>query len=155
MKLSLIPILLAGSLSATLSFAITLEDTADNKCKVFKDGELYEIRNQSCEITLNDLTNNGLRWSDLALKSHINPLSNEIMAVTSINTYHYQLNGPKYGVMAQELEEIYPDLVETTSSGLKRVDYIGLSTLTLQALKEANEKIKQLERRIESIEQSN
>ncbi len=44
-------------------------------------------------------------------------------------------SGTQYGVIAQEIEKILPDIVVTGSDGIKRVKYDDLIPLIIEALK--------------------
>ena len=56
------------------------------------------------------------------------------------------------GFIAQEVKELFPDLVAQNKEGLLGVKYIELIPVLVQALKEQNEKIKSLEERITKLE---
>lgn len=68
--------------------------------------------------------------------------------------------GPKrLGLIAQEVQKIFPELVKTDSSNYLYVDYIGLIPVMIQAIKEQEElievqnaKIKELESRLNNME---
>ena len=49
--------------------------------------------------------------------------------------------GPQLGVVAQEVAEIYPELVSTDAQGFKTVDYAQLTPLLLEALKQQQQQI--------------
>lgn len=53
---------------------------------------------------------------------------------------------PSIGVIAQELEEILPDLVDGNEN--KTVNYSGLIGVLIEAIKELGIKIKDLERKL-------
>ena len=55
---------------------------------------------------------------------------------------------PGMGVIAQEVEKVFPELVETTPEGLKRVNYEGLIAPLIEAVKELDERVRALEERI-------
>ncbi|MDR2684658.1 MAG: tail fiber domain-containing protein [Prevotellaceae bacterium] len=50
-----------------------------------------------------------------------------------------------YGLIAQELQQLYPDLVYSDSLGYLGIDYIGIIPLLIQSIKELNAKIEHLE----------
>jgi hypothetical protein len=52
---------------------------------------------------------------------------------------------PGIGVIAQEVERIFPELVETTEDGLKRVHYYGLIGPLIEAVKELDARLRALE----------
>jgi len=49
------------------------------------------------------------------------------------------------GVLAQELERVFPELVETGADGIKRVNYFGLIGPLIEAVKELDERVRALE----------
>ena len=51
------------------------------------------------------------------------------------------------GVIAQEVEEVFPELVSTGSDGFKRVDYLGLIPVLIEAVKELDERLRAVENR--------
>ena len=82
--------------------------------------------------------------SDRRLKTDITPLDADdiVTRLAQINTYTFHMktdpNGPmEYGVMAQELEEIFPELVRTANDemGTKSVNYVGLIAPMIEATK--------------------
>lgn len=49
-----------------------------------------------------------------------------------------------YGLIAQEVQEIYPDLVYKDGDGMLSVDYIGLIPILIESLKELNKQVEAL-----------
>jgi hypothetical protein len=67
-------------------------------------------------------------------------------------TWRWRLDAPArakeratMGVIAQEVEEVFPDLVVTGKDGHKRVDYIGLIGPLIEAVKELDDRVRALE----------
>src|SRR5258708_7182203 len=58
------------------------------------------------------------------------------------------------GVIAQEVEAVYPELVETSPEGYKRVNYTGLVGVVIEAVKELKTKNEALEKRIAELEKA-
>lgn len=56
------------------------------------------------------------------------------------------LKGKDLGVIAQEVEEVFPELVHTDERGHKRVNYLGLLAPLIEAVKELDARIEALER---------
>ena len=62
--------------------------------------------------------------------------------LNKINTYSFEWKNNdirSYGVIAQELEKIMPELVETNSAGAKTVSYIPLIAIIIDAIKKLGE----------------
>lgn len=57
------------------------------------------------------------------------------------------------GVIAQEVEAVFPHLIETTPEGVKRVNYTGLVGVVIEAVKELKAKNDALEKRVAELEQ--
>lgn len=55
----------------------------------------------------------------------------------------------RYGLIAQEVEQVFPELVKTdTITGLKAIDYNGMIPVLLQCIKEQQKRIESLEKSI-------
>jgi hypothetical protein len=95
--------------------------------------------------------------SDRRFKKDITPFSPVLDQLTALQPVHYfwraddfpqQHFGDSraYGLIAQDVEAVLPELVVTNEDGFKAVDYSKLSLLTIQAVKELkaeNEALKQ------------
>ena len=57
------------------------------------------------------------------------------------------------GVSAQEVKEIFPEIVNEDSNGYLTVDYSKLSVISLAAIDKLNEKCENLEKRLQKIEE--
>jgi hypothetical protein len=112
--------------------------------------------------------------SDRKLKYNINTLNDATTIVNQLSpkTYYYKQDGDagelnlseglQYGFVAQELELVLPDLVKnqvhmkglksTESIEYKAVNYMALIPVLTQAIKEQNERIVLLEKRLLELE---
>jgi len=61
-------------------------------------------------------------------------------------------NGIEVGLIAQEVEKIIPQVVNTNADGFKSVDYARLVPLLIEALKEQQLQRKEDQQRIERLE---
>ena len=61
--------------------------------------------------------------------------------------------GEAYGLIAQEVEKIYPEMVGTDRDGYKTVDYGKLQYVLLGALKEEHAKVEGLDAKVADLEQ--
>lgn len=101
--------------------------------------------------TDNDLhvTGNIYQYSDLNLKQNIQVLSNCLQIVNKLNpvTYNFKNNKKnnkkinQYGLIAQELEQVIPDLVVQVD-GIKRVNYSKLIPFLIGAIQELSRRVK-------------
>lgn len=89
--------------------------------------------------------------SDRELKENIKTITNPIDKVKSIGGYEFDWNnkqdtyqGHDIGVVAQEIEEILPEIVSTRSNGYKAVKYDRIVALLIEAVKEQQKQIEEL-----------
>jgi hypothetical protein len=54
-------------------------------------------------------------------------------------------SGKDLGVIAQEVEQVFPELVHSDANGYKRVNYVGLIAPLIEAVKELDARITALE----------
>ncbi|MEQ8336993.1 MAG: tail fiber domain-containing protein [Cyclobacteriaceae bacterium] len=96
--------------------------------------------------------------SDRRLKKEISKIDNSLDKIASLNGYTYYLKTDSLnedlqsGVMAQEIQDVYPHLIIDRPDGYMAVDYQGLIPILLEAIKEQNTIIKGLESKLESQE---
>lgn len=97
--------------------------------------------------TLNSTNYNTL--SDITLKENIDPIFNALTIIDRLNpvNFNWKDNGVKaYGVIAQEIEQVLPNIVETKNDGIKSVSYIQLIPILIQAIKEQQKEINKLKK---------
>jgi hypothetical protein len=86
--------------------------------------------------------------SDIRIKSNIAKIENALEKVGQISGYTYNTNYDDKrhgGVIAQEIDKVFPEIVNTGNDGLMGVEYGNISALLIEAIKEQNIKIKNLE----------
>ena len=86
--------------------------------------------------------------SDRNLKENIKPIDSSLIKLEQITGYSFDYKdsgGKGHGIIAQELEEIIPDAVQVNDEGFKQVDYNSVIALLINAVKELNEKVQELE----------
>ena len=62
-----------------------------------------------------------------------------------IKNKHKKTGKKDIGVIAQEVEKIFPEIVETRENGYKAVDYPKLTAVLIESIKELTAKVKDLE----------
>ncbi|MET3536735.1 tail fiber domain-containing protein [Chryseobacterium limigenitum] len=102
--------------------------------------------------------------SDARYKSNIAHLETPLEKVLSLNGYRYynKLSEKNdIGVIAQEVEKVFPELVQTDAEGYKSVSYGNLVAPIIEAIKDLFNKyvdqqsqIDALEARIQALEQA-
>ena len=90
--------------------------------------------------------------SDERLKDNIKPIENPLEVISQIsgNTFDWNsekqniYNGKDYGVIAQEIQKVMPELVDTRDSGYLAVKYDKIVPLLIESIKELKKEIEEL-----------
>lgn len=83
-----------------------------------------------------------VQTSDRRRKQHFKPLSASLSRLSNLNGYHFywidksQDDALQTGVIAQEVEALFPELVKTDAQGYKAVNYVGLIPHLIESVKE-------------------
>ena len=92
--------------------------------------------------------------SDLRIKENVKILDKGLNIIDKVSCYDFNFIGKNekvYGVIAQEIEEVLPHLVNDISN-IKRVDYIQFTPILINCVKELKSKNKILEDRVSNLE---
>jgi hypothetical protein len=130
-----------------LTPGIVAEQTEDGLVKVFGSGTV------SGSWTVS---------ADERFKKNIEDLDRSIGDVIKLQPVKYELKreefpdknferGEKIGLIAQEVEIIIPQLVNTDKDGYKSIDYSKLSVLLIEAVKEQQNEIEELKKIISEL----
>jgi hypothetical protein len=103
--------------------------------------------------------------SDEAFKTDVDPLENPLSLLNNLHgmTYHYKTkefpkqNFPtdkQIGLMAQDVEKIYPLAVTTDEEGLKYVNYASLAPILIESIKELHQIVNEQKAEIERLKRS-
>ena len=101
--------------------------------------------------------------SDRRWKKNIRELKNRLQKILALRPVDFEWRTKEFpgknfwegtflGFIAQEIEQVFPDLVRTDSAGYKSLDYSKLLAPVVQALQEQDKKIESLTRRLENQE---
>ena len=86
--------------------------------------------------------------SDIKLKTNIQPLENSLEKVNQLRGVSYdRVDIEKdncIGVIAQEVEEVYPEFVSEGEDGIKGVDYSKMVAVLIESVKELTEEVNAL-----------
>ena len=102
----------------------------------------------------NDLTVSGdvVVSSDARLKSNIVSLGSTLPKLLQIDGKSYEMKGKqKIGVLAQEIKEVFPELVTKDDNEMLAVNYQGLVPVLINALKEQQSEIDELKDLVQSL----
>ena len=137
--------------------------TLADKLQVFGDIRVGTSGTNGC---INNFAGTGLVGtcsSDGRLKKNITPFGPVLGQLTSLQPVHYFWrasefpnrhfgNEQNYGLIAQDVEQVLPELVVTDQDGFKAVDYSKLPLLTIQAVKELKSENDALKLRVAELE---
>lgn len=95
--------------------------------------------------------------SDARLKTQVRPLSQALAGVQALRGVRYTFRqaefpalklpaGEQVGLLAQEVERVYPELVSTDREGIKSVNYAQLAPVLIEAIKEQQGELETLRR---------
>jgi hypothetical protein len=89
--------------------------------------------------------------SDQTKKTNVRSIENPVEITKQLNGVRFDWidnNKPSLGLIAQEVEKVLPELVETNSEGIKSVSYSNMVGLLIEAIKEQQVHIEELERKL-------
>ena len=96
--------------------------------------------------------------SDITLKKNINNLKNSLEKVNSLRGVSFDWKAESksqfkdnIGFIAQEVEEIIPELVSEGSDGIKSVNYISMVSILTEAIKEQQKMIQELQNDVSEL----
>lgn len=107
--------------------------------------------------------NNVAVTSDQRFKTNVRAIGSPLASVLALRGVRYEWNAlgvrhggaagaGQVGMLAQEVEKIYPELVSTDAEGYKAVNYAQLTPVLLEAIKEQQQQIEALKARAATAE---
>lgn len=151
---------------------------ANNSTTYFGTGDRFIWRNNLDQQAL-DLDHNGnafftgnvnangtLLTSDVRYKTNIIPLKSSLNNVLQLQGVNYNWKQKEFpekmfndklqiGVIAQDIEKIYPELVVTNDKGFKSVNYAQLTPILIEAIKELHAIIENQKSEINTLKSDN
>ena len=134
--------------------------TPDDKSKLDVNGSLY-VNGITCSGSI--VCVNLVETSDKRLKKNPENLNNVLGKIKDINGIKYDWrtdefpdkNLPKekqIGIIAQEVELHFPELVNTDDQGYKSLSYDKFTAVLLEAIKEQQKQIEALQQKVDELE---
>jgi hypothetical protein len=125
-------------------YCLSIQNAAgtDNKIQLFGDGTI------TCTTVSTP--------SDRSLKKNVQPLGNTLEKVRELRAVSFEWAEDKnpsamndsrkrqLGVIGQEVEQVFPELVSTNADGIYSVDYSKLCVVLLEAVKDLDRQISEL-----------
>jgi Chaperone of endosialidase len=137
--------------------------TATDKLQVFGDIRIGNLGTNGCIKNFGGTGILGTCVSDRRFKTNITPFGSVLNRFAALQPVHYYWraadfpdqhfgDSQAYGLIAQDVEQVFPELVVTRTDGYKAVDYSELPMLTIQAVKELKAENDELKRRLADVE---
>ena len=108
-------------------------------------------------IVTGDIT--AFATSDERLKDHVHPIEDPLDKILKISGNTFEWNdksgktGRDVGVLAQEIEEVIPEVVTTRDTGYKAVRYEKLVPLLIEAVKELTLELNELKATVSELQE--
>ena len=103
-----------------------------------------------------------VQGSDLRYKSDIRPIDEAIERILSIRGVAYKwkshdehVGGDQIGLIAQEVEEVFPEVVSTGPDGMKGINYSALIAPLIEAVKQQQAQINELRAEVQTVRPAN
>jgi len=155
-------------------FSVLGDTTGDTPYTIAQFGK-YDNDSTTSQVFVNFVVNNGAvaqgqinangsgavafgSWSDSRLKENITDLPNQLANITALRPVEFDYiesegGGHQLGFIAQEVEEIYPDLVGERQDGMKTLSGMGkMEARLIKAIQEQQVIIEALTARIAALE---
>ena len=150
------------ALSSITSGGSATDYNADNTAFVIGNGtsnaksDAFKVKFNGNTTVSNNLTVSGdvVISSDVRLKSNIVSLGSTLSKLLLIDGKTYTMkknNKQKIGVLAQDIQKVFPELVSKDENEMLAVNYQGLVPVLINALKEQHTKIARLEHLINKL----
>jgi hypothetical protein len=157
MRITSAGLMLLGATSSYTDYAV-IQITADNKGIGIRDsdGAYRAIYNQSGTLYFWNGSNEGYlssagAWvnaSDISIKKDVKDLQYGLKEVLNLKPKSYKMidnDLAQIGFIAQEVEEILPELVDESKKGMKGLSYSQMTAVLVKAIQELTARVQELE----------
>jgi len=159
---------IVSSINATLTKSIVSINNGTSNFCVWGDGQVniggvYHDNTYKLTVYGSAYANGVWQPSDIRFKKDISNIDNPIEKLSQINGKKYKYdtltfsnkNFPKgytYGVIAQEVQTVLPELVQVDSAGYLVIEYDGLIPVIIEAVKAQQKTIKEQQEQINTLQ---
>jgi hypothetical protein len=129
----------------------------------FGESELSDVRHLNYMYGFDNKTSQSYSTlSDATMKTNINPIENALQKTLQLNGVSFEWDteqsqyrnlseGVNLGLIAQEMQPIFPEVVKTDENGFLYIDYTSLVPVLVEALKEQQGQIDELQQQINEL----
>ncbi|MEP3387708.1 MAG: tail fiber domain-containing protein [Reichenbachiella sp.] len=134
---------------------LSLKDDLGNSVSINGYGDISASGEVSASVLRS--SDGMVQSSDARFKKNVKSIDNALAKTQQLNGYTYNWNKlakrqkgidnkeEQVGVLAQELEAVFPQLVKTDEDGYKAVNYAALTAVLIEAVKELSEQVSTLQ----------
>ena len=142
---------------------LQIREEGNKDIKLFtNDTERLRVNKNGDIDIYNDININGTMTSssDIRIKTNIQNIDNSLEKISKINGVTYNRTDLEdkekthLGVIAQNVEEIFPDVVDENEDGIKRVCYTSLIPVLIESVKELKAENELLKERLNKLEKN-
>ena len=134
-----------GNVKVTGTIDGTLVNSSDARLKEDVQGLDTDIRGTSVLDALESLTPVSFRYKQVEMPKNEPVVDENGEEITEEKEPNPVMEKEHFGLIAQELQEVYPNLVYEKDDGYLAVNYVELVPVLMQAIKELNAKVESLE----------
>jgi hypothetical protein len=119
-------------------------------------GNLFSTILSSQSVSTGNVTASGLvsaqdfnSTSDISLKENVVQIENPLSVIENLTGIKFNWKDTKetsYGLSAQEVEKVLPEIVKTRENGLKGVNYLNIIAILIESVKELKNEIENLKK---------
>jgi hypothetical protein len=125
---------------------------------IFRDSNSSFSNRFVFDISAGNFTATGeiTAFSDATLKNNIELIADPLTKILSVRGVTFTRNDQNddrvhMGVIAQEVEEYFPEVVHTNNEGIKSVNYGAMAGVFIEAFKEQQSQINELRAMVEKL----
>ncbi len=141
-----LPSLTDDNSSNTVQYISMVRNTSGFQESVYVSSNQLYFNPSTGSLTVTEVNT----FSDLTLKTNVEPLANSIEIIRQLNPvkFNWKTNNKiGYGVIAQEIEKIIPDIVQE-SGNIKSVSYMQIIAFLIDSIKQQDLDIQLLKSKI-------
>jgi len=125
---------------------------------IFRDGNNSNATRFTFDTSTGNFTATGevTAYSDITLKDNIEVVADPLTKILNVRgvTFTRKDQDDKrlhMGVIAQEIEQVFPEVVHTNEEGIKSVNYGAMAGAFIEAFKQQQQQIDQLKEMINKL----
>jgi len=157
-----------GNNNVFIGYQAGASETSSNKLHIANNSTTTLIYGDfvNKEVLIDgELTATSVTPSDLNLKTNVAPIQSGLKLLMTLGGYYFNWNDKakeefnfsteeqQLGIIAQDVEKVFPQMVKTNSKGYKVVEYTKLSPVIIEAIKEQQFQIEELKKENEALKE--